>query len=246
MPLTLAHPALALPLGRLGLPTTALVIGSMVPDVPRITGRTAAYRWTHSAGGVVTFDVVLGVLGLLLWVYFYRRPLVDLCPERWRSRLAPTVRLRRGDWLLSLPALAVGAATHVVWDDFTHDDGWGVDLFGFLDQSYAGVPGYTWAQHVSGGVGLVIVVVVALRYVEGLPEAFPRAGPLVDRSVVPVVLGCGLLLGLGIAGLVTPWGFQAMAFYGVVTSLLVVGFGATCVCLWWHLKRRWTRHARTG
>jgi hypothetical protein len=28
-----------------------------------------------------------------------------------------------------------------------------------------------------------------------------------------------------------------MAYYGVVTSMLVAGLGATCVCLWWHLKR---------
>jgi hypothetical protein len=237
VPFTLAHPAAVLPIRGLGLPMTALVVGSMAPDVPRIAGRTGAYQWTHSAWGVVTVDVALGALVLLLWFHFYRRPLVDLCPERWRSRLAPTATLTRRAWMLSLPALAVGAATHVVWDAFTHEGAWGVRRLGFLQESYAGLAGYTWAQYVFGAVGLVIVVVVALRHLAGLPAAYPRGGPLVDRSAMPVVLGCGVVLGLGTSALVSPWGFEAMAFYGVLTLLLVVGFGATSVCAWWHVKR---------
>jgi hypothetical protein len=139
--------------------------------------------------------------------------------------------------MLSLPALAVGAATHVVWDAFTHEGAWGVRRLGFLQESYAGLAGYTWAQYVFGAVGLVIVVVVALRHVAGLPAAYPHGGPLVDRSAMPVVLGSGVALGLGISALVSPWGFEAMAFYGVLTLLLVVGFGTTSVCAWWHVKR---------
>lgn len=237
MPLTLAHPALVLPLRRSGLPMTALVVGSMVPDLPRIAGATAAYRWTHSAWGVVTLDVALGLLALLLWFRFYRSPLVDQVPDRWRDRLAPTVTPTRRDWLLSVPALAAGAATHAVWDAFTHEDEWGVRLLGFLDESYADLPLYTWAQHVFGAVGLAVVVVAAVRHLAGLPAAYPRRGVLVDRSAVLVVLGCAVLLALAISALVIPWGFQAMAFYGVLTSLLVAGFGTTCVCVWWHLKR---------
>lgn len=37
MPFTLAHPAYVLPLRRLGLPVSALAVGSMVPDVPLST-----------------------------------------------------------------------------------------------------------------------------------------------------------------------------------------------------------------
>lgn len=246
MPLTLAHPALVLPARRLGLPMTALVIGSMVPDVPRIAGRVAAYRWSHSAWGVVTFDVALGVLALLLWFAVVRRPLVDLAPDRWRTRLAPAVTLTRRTWLLSLPALALGAATHVAWDDFTHEDGWGVRRIGLLRESYAGLAGYEWAQHVCGGLGVVVVVVVLVRHLEGLPAAYPRGEPLVDRTVVPVVLGSGLVLGLGVAALVTPWGFEAVAFYGFVTSLLVIGSATAGVCVWWHVKRAYRMARQSG
>jgi hypothetical protein len=48
VPLTLSHPAAALPLRRLGLPTAALVAGSMAPDVPLFHGRTG----TAVAGAV--------------------------------------------------------------------------------------------------------------------------------------------------------------------------------------------------
>jgi hypothetical protein len=30
-----------------------------------------------------------------------------------------------------------------------------------------------------------------------------------------------------------------MAYYGVITTMLVAGFGASCVCLWWQVKHRW-------
>jgi hypothetical protein len=93
-------------------------------------------------------------------------------------------------------------------------------------------------------IGLVLVVVVALRYLRVLPEQPPRSAPLVGRWALVVALGWGGLLGMGIAVLVTPWGVEAMAYYGVVTTMLVAGFGATCVCVWWHVKRRWRAPAR--
>jgi len=244
MPFTLAHPAAVLPLRGTGLPMTALVAGSMMPDFPQMLGYTEARSFSHSLVGVVTIDLALGMVAVLMWYAVYRRPLVDLAPERWRNRLLEQVAVPKSTWLLCVPGVIVGAATHVVWDAFTHDDGWGTEHAAPLRESILGVPVYSWAQHVCSVIGLALVVVVALRYLQALPEQPPRPAPLVGRWALVVALGWGGLLGMGIAVLVTPWGVEAMAYYGVVTTMLVAGFGATCVCVWWHVKRRWRAPTR--
>lgn len=238
MPFTLAHPAAVLPLRRLGLPMTSMVAGALVPDLPIYVGFQDARSFTHSPLGVVTIDLAMGMACLLLWYVFFRRPLVDMAPDRWRTRLPEEVRVRPRGWLLTGPGVLVGAATHVVWDAFTHEDSWGVRQVAPLREELLGVPAYTWAQHVCSVLGLGVVVLVTWRYLSRLPEQPERPAPLVARWALVVALACGLMLGLGTAALVIPWGLEAFAYYGVVTVVLLVGFGATCVCLWWHLKRR--------
>jgi hypothetical protein len=238
VPFTLAHPAVVLPLRGLGLPMTAMVAGSLVPDAPMFVGFQDARSLSHAPLGVVTIDLALGMAGLVLWFGFFRRPLVDMAPDRWRNRLPETVRVGRRGWLLAVPAVMVGSATHVVWDSFTHEDAWGVRHVAALQEELLGVAANEWAQHVFSVLGLGVVVVVALRYLSGLHEQPPRPGPLVARWAFVVVLTSGLLLGLWIAVLVTSWGAEAMLYYGVVTAMLVAGLGASVVCAWWHLKRR--------
>lgn len=238
MPFTLAHPALVLPLRRTGLPMTALVVGAMVPDVPRIVGQAEVKAWTHSAAGVVTVDLVLGLAVLALWHWFYRPPVVDLAPDPWRDRMPERSPTGAQAWALSVPALVVGAATHVVWDSFTHEDGWGVRRVGLLQDVYAGHPGYSWAQYGTSVVGLLAVGVAAVVALDRLPPGPPKPAPAVTRWAPGLVLVAAVTLGLGVALLVIPWGTKAVAFYGVLTWMLVTVTGGTGVCAWWHLKRR--------
>jgi hypothetical protein len=244
VPFTLAHPAAVLPLRGRGLPMTALVAGSIVPDMPQMLGFEGARSWSHSFLGVVSIDLVLGMLAVLLWYAVYRRPLIDLAPDRWRNRIPRTERIDLRTWLLCVPGVIVGAALHVTWDAFTHQEDWGPRNLALLREELLGAPVYEWAQHLSSALGFGAVVLVALRYLSRLPEAPPRPRPLVARWALVVALAWGAMLGMGIAALVWPWGLEAMVYYGVITTMLVAGFGGTCVCLWWHLKRRLRPAAR--
>lgn len=145
MPLTLSHPAAVLPLRGLGLPVTALVAGSMVPDIPLFLGWHRGYQVTHSLVGVVTVDAIVTMLVVALWFGVVRDVLVDLTPDAVRSRLVPHVRLSERQWLLAPVAAALGALTHVVWDTFTHPARWGSDRVGWLHTEHAGPLGTAWA-----------------------------------------------------------------------------------------------------
>ena len=67
MPVTGSHPAAVLPLMRLGFVPSALVIGSMVPDLPHYVPILVDAGTTHSLVGTVSVDIMLGGAALILW-----------------------------------------------------------------------------------------------------------------------------------------------------------------------------------
>ncbi len=241
MPFTLAHPAAVLPLRDRGLPMTAMVAGSIVPDLPQILGFSQARDLSHSLVGVVTIDLGMGMMALVLWYAVYRRPLADLAFDPWRDRLPDTVPVTVRTWLLSVPGVIVGALTHVVWDAFTHEDGWIVERSSLLRWSFEGADLYEVLQFGFSALGLPLVLYVTWRQLTRLPEGPRRPAPLVGRWALVVALTTAALLGLGIATLLAPYGIDAVVFYIVVTPMLVAGFGITCICVWWQIKCRVSR-----
>jgi hypothetical protein len=179
MPLAPAHPAVVLPLQRLGLPLSALVAGAVAPDAPVYLPIGMSYETTHSGRGVAV-DIVIGLALLWLWFFLLRDAIVDLTPPL-RRRTAAQARLGRRTWLLAPPAVAVGAGTHVLWDSATHDWGFIVRELAFLREDYGPMPLYGWLQHgstVGGSVVVAAYFVLRLlgRPVDSRPSAVPRAG----------------------------------------------------------------------
>ena len=64
MPLAPAHPAVVLPLQRLGLALSALVVGAVAPDTPVYLPVGVRYATTHSRQGLPVV-VVFGMI--VLW-----------------------------------------------------------------------------------------------------------------------------------------------------------------------------------
>ena len=245
MPLTLSHPAAVLPLRRLGLPMTAMVVGSMVPDVALYLGSRRGYDLAHSALGVVTVDVVGALVVVAVWFTVLRDPLVDLAPVAVRDRLAPSARLTRRQWQLAPVGALVGAISHVAWDSFTHDDRWGSDHVGWLRHNHLGLAGLKWAQYASGVLGLLVVGWFAIAYLRSLP---PRDVHRPSRVMTPVAAAAVVVLagatGLTSAVVKAPDGLHAMAFHGVVNTIIVCVVGGVLVCLAWQgLRRRTGRSA---
>lgn len=236
--MTLAHPAAIIPLRRLGLPVSALAAGSMVPDIPLFLWWTRGYEVTHSPVGIVTVDVVLTVGALLLWFSLARDAVVDMAPAPIRSRLAERARLSSREWLLVPIAGAVGAATHLLWDSFTHPGRWGPNHIEWLRTEHEGLVGLKWIQYGSGVVGLAIVigaVVSHLRSLEPLPDG--RRPRVLPPAVLPGVVAVSGLVGLLSAVRSVPDGFHAMAFNGVVDSLIALVIIGAVTCVAWHAVR---------
>lgn len=212
MPFTLAHPAAVLPLRHLpGLRTAPLVIGAMAPDTPYylpVSHRVAFY--THSLTGSYAIDLPLGIV-LLACALLLREPLTALLPARARwlclSALEP-FRHRAREWLLAPLAVLIGVWTHLLWDSFTHGDGWIVRQVPALQHivtigAYSGEVCHV-LQYLSSAVGLAIVLWWFAR-LRASPEA--DTGEAARRAHV----GPALLLVVGAALLIG--GVEAVRYY---------------------------------
>jgi Domain of unknown function (DUF4184) len=171
VPFTPSHAAAVLPfLRRAPLSASALVMGSLAPDFPFYVPRQPAWP-THTARGVLTVDVALGAAGWALWHGLLARPALAAAPRGVRARLdgrvQPGLRRRLRDGRAAarvVGGLVVGAATHVLWDEFTHAERWGTEHLGVLSQTWRGRPAHLWAQDASGIAGAAALAVALARW----------------------------------------------------------------------------------
>lgn len=190
MPFTFSHPAIVLPLGR-WLPIAALVLGAMSPDVGLMV--PGLYRKTHSWLGLVTWDLVLTIFGLVIWNYFSRDALVDLAPTFIRERISATRRLTRAEWILVPLAALIGSASHVFWDGFTHANRFGSNYFKVLSNSYFGTLGAQWLQLFSTFLGGLFVLFWGYRWWRQQPKANFTERVLPQWLVPVTILGVVLI-----------------------------------------------------
>ncbi|MFN8410752.1 MAG: DUF4184 family protein [Anaerolineales bacterium] len=166
MPLTISHPAASVPLTRLGLVLSALVVGSMTPDFPYFIPLFLHYSgFSHSISGLLAFCVPLGLVTLGIFHFFIKYPAFSLLPINHQNRLYEITRdftfwpFRR--FLLIIISIYLGAFTHILWDSFTHAQGWIVQQFVFLKLPLFGlqtIPIYELLQYGStllGGIFLL-------------------------------------------------------------------------------------------
>ncbi|MEV7397914.1 DUF4184 family protein [Aeromicrobium sp. NPDC092404] len=238
MPLTLSHPALVLPLRRLGLPMTSLVIGSMVLDIPLYLGSRRGYEIAHSPIGIPTVDVIGTLLVLWIWFTVLRDPLADLAPGPIRSRLAPRARLTRRQWWLAPVGGLIGATLHVTWDSFTHDHTWGYRHVAWLRADHLGVAGLRWAQYASAVGGLVVIAAYAFAHLRRQPVVRePRPDRLLPLLTLPAVIVAGAVAALAAALPKASVGLHSMAFHGAVGAVVTLALGILLVCTAWQVRR---------
>ncbi|BCY08973.1 DUF4184 family protein [Actinoplanes sp. L3-i22] len=246
MPFTGSHPAAILPfVRREGTVPSALVIGSVVPDLPYYLPIPVSAGATHSLIGTLTVDVMLGGVLFLLWHLLLAPFSVAVAPAPVRARidLAHTSRTgpvtARGVTQVGL-SLAVGAATHAIWDAFTHADGWGTKHIDWLGvQPTGGLPGYRWAQYVSGVIGAVVIGVWLLRWWRVTPRvARPGAGRVVAGTTWALMAAtsvCGALA-RALPGAEPQVSTRTVFLAG--TGAAGAGLAAAVLCAGWFVVRR--------
>lgn len=144
MPITVCHPAAAVPLRKIGLDFSALIVGSMMPDFEFFVRLTDGRLIAHTIPGIFLFCIPMGLITLFLFHKLIKFPLFSLLPHNHQIRLYPVAHRFRffplSRFLLILLSLGIGAITHIFLDSFTHYDGWMVQHLSFLKMSLITLP----------------------------------------------------------------------------------------------------------
>ena len=195
--------------------------------------------WTHTLAGIVSVDVLLG---LALWVLWRSAAasLRDLAPTGVRERWTPPGWAVDAWWALPV-AVALGAATHVGWDEFTHAGRYASTHLAFLATTYPSplgpLAGYRYAQYASGVIGLVVIVVAALR--QPRTRQPHRPSPRLARALpwlclIAGAVGAGVRV-LAAGGFGVAW--DALAFAAITGGLAAAAAMVLLAC-WGHATIR--------
>lgn len=249
MPFTPSHMAAMVPLissarVRRFADPWALALGAMIPDLPIFLPFLPDYTNWHSWRGVVTIDLAAVLVLLPLFHFLLRDPLISLLPPSLAGRAALLVP----DRLRPLPVVVgavIGAASHVLWDSFTHSTGpeeWGawlsVSVFGMIRL-------FRLLQYTSSVIGLAVVVWWAWRGLSRMapapvPDRFQMSPRL--RRAVMATASAGVVAGALLWPLVDEPD-PAFGLPSVITKTgagTVVGLGLVLACYAavWQVRRR--------
>jgi hypothetical protein len=249
MPFTLSHPAAVIPLRRLGV-FSALITGSMMPDSLYFMPFGSTHEsYGHTLAGLFLYCLPVGIA--FLWIYhsFLKLPFIAFFPPRQQGKLLAVAQGFRFAPLPRFVAIAasvlVGAATHVTWDAFTHQSGWGAQLFPALREPVIIPPHFGFyltelLQLASSAFGLAVILISYWRWqrtAEGVPAKVHL--PAFARATLLIIF-CGVAIAPAVARFSTNpefWSHAKRQWLGlsVVDGIKIACLEMLVFSVIWHL-----------
>jgi hypothetical protein len=173
MPFTPAHPAIILPLIRSRyFSATGLIAGSMSPDFEYFFKMSVNSVHSHTVAGLFYFDLPVTILISLLFHFVVKKNLIYNLPLFLQKKFQALLELdfikylKEHSWIFLTPAL-LGAASHIFWDGFTHNNSFFVRTLPFYKGAHVPFEGVKYPlwyalQHLSTWIGLAIVLTYVL------------------------------------------------------------------------------------
>lgn len=243
MPFTFCHPAIVIPVARRTNWLSPLVIGSMSPDFLYFLNFSTGHHFGHTFTGIFLFCLPASLS--VLWVYhrWLRQSVLALLPfglSGGLERESNTFSVDSLTRLLQVIALiGVGAASHIIWDAFTHQHGWGVAAFPVLKTALVEAPWETIRvfkvlQHLStlsGAIGLLY------WYHQWFNQRRIQTREVYDPEqdfgkllTLGVIFALAILSGVCLAfwkhpAFLTSWKSLNQALSTVIVSTITFGFG---------------------
>lgn len=239
MPLTIAHPAAVLPFRRCGFSLSALVVGSIVPDLEYFFHVSQQSTFSHELFGLFWFCLPAGLVVLWLFHHLWKPPMVAVLGEQHHHHFKPYPFRPLSHFLLICCSILLGAFTHILWDAFTHDYGWAVQRMPELSRpSLGGAPLYRVLHFWSSVLGVVLLLLYALYHRTWTLHALAHGWRFVFL-VGWISVAMGIALGLLVTGdITTPEGLRRWGANAMVVGSMVMVFVTTLLCLIWHAKQR--------
>jgi hypothetical protein len=170
MPFTPAHPAIILPfVGSRYFSATGLIIGSMSPDFEYFLKMSVDSIHSHSRAGLFYFDLPVTIILSILFHQLAKTNLIQNLPLFFQKRFQETLQFRfleylKVKWWVFLYSSLIGAASHLFWDSFTHNNRFFSrqlsSVYETTSVPFDGVnyPLFYVLQQISTAVGLTVVL----------------------------------------------------------------------------------------
>lgn len=209
MPFTFSHPAAVLPLRYLPkkwFSLTGLVIGSMVPDFEYFIRMKVESIYSHTWPGLFWFDLPLALALMLIYNALIKNRLIDHLPIFLNRRFSDFKNTSKvhSKYLVIIISILIGAASHILWDDFTHPTGYFVlhtpilkhPVFMFHHKFLL----YNILQQLSSLIGALIILVAIWLLPLGKSTAHKPIIYywLIVAAIAVIIIGIRLFTGLAI------------------------------------------------
>lgn len=223
MPFTFSHPAIILPFSKRWFSLTALVTGSMVPDFEYFFRLKAHADYSHDWDGLFWFDLPLALV--LMWIYnkWIKNKLIDHLPNYFNKRLSPlkntSRRFLKHHWIIIIISILIGGASHIIWDSFTHSDGFFASMVPLMSK-WVEVLGFSFPnvfilQLASSVIGLLIIFIAIARLPVG---PLTNTGNNILRYWIKIIAASMIMLAIRF-----PTGLMSTGFVGDIIDTAIAG-----------------------
>ena len=247
MPFTFSHPAIILPLSKYQkyFSLSALIVGSISPDVEYFIRMNVKAEYGHSIPGVFYFDLPLSVLILFIFHNLIKNQLIDNLPAFFRKRFISFTAFQWSNYFITYwprvcLSIIIGAFSHIFWDNFTHRSGYFVKKLSLLNKDIhilmTELPVYNFLQHLSTIVGGGII----LWFVYKMPFSFAE-----KRESPKVYYYWGLISLFTILIMLVKYrnGIDIKYYGNIIVSLIsAFSLGLFFISIFFNLKRRENKH----
>src|SRR6185437_6360763 len=240
MPFTFSHPAIVLPatyLPKKYYSLSALIMGSMAPDFEYFIRMKGFSRYSHTWTGLFWFDLPVSILLLFIFHNLVRNTLIENLPFSFNVRLSA---FRNFNWnkyfqenmAIVFVSLVIGIASHLVWDDFTHNGGYFVKAIPFLEGSvYLFDHSISIAdilQYACSIIGELVIIIAILKLPEG--EKTKRDNILNFWLIVSVIAISVFNLRIITGGMFSRTIYSEDIIVSIISAVLI-GITVSCIFL---------------
>lgn len=141
MPFTPAHPAILLalkPFKSIRFSWTALIIGSIIPDFEYFIWMSPSAFVSHTVLGILSFNLPMTFVMAFVWHQLLFPVLIPRLPffhQRIQLEEQPAFMVWiKKNWVLFIVSALMGILSHLVWDSFSHGNGYLVNRIPYLNE----------------------------------------------------------------------------------------------------------------
>lgn len=245
MPFTFSHPAIILPLNKKFnkyFDITALVLGSMAPDFEYFLHSRPFGKMGHTPLGFLILNLPVCFIVAYVFHKFIKRDLILSMRspvDKWYFQYATNNWNLHcfKDIIIFIYSCLIGMISHVLWDSFTHINGYFVSNICFLNETVTlfnlKIPYYKILQHFSSLIGIMCVSLFIYFRRNKQPLTYYKLYKSRKEKFIFFILGFITSICICIFKIVMPFlmNHTIQIGYAVVTCINSVIIGIVVSCL---------------